>query len=210
MRGHPNPCPAARCADVTGLILAGGRGARLGGADKGLLELAGRPLVQHVAGRLAPQVGRLLLSANRNHARYRALGFTPLDDGPYRFAGPLAGLRAGLLACDTPWLLAVACDLPCLPPDLCARLRAAAPPQDTRARVPFDGVRHQYACLLLPTGALARVESHLQGGRRSLQALLAAIGWLGVDFAAEMGVQNAFANLNTPADFALLTRTGPP
>lgn len=210
MPGHPNPSPAARCADVTGLILAGGRGARLGGADKGLLELTGRPLVQHVAGRLAPQVGRLLLSANRSHARYRALGFAPLDDGPYPYAGPLAGLRAGLLACDTSWLLAVACDLPRLPSDLCARLLAAAPTQDTRARVPFDGTRHQYACLLLPTDALAVVENSLQAGRRSLRTLLAAIGWLGVDFAADMRTQDAFANFNTPADFDTLTCTGQP
>lgn len=210
MPGHPDPTPAAPYTDVTGLILAGGRGARLGGADKGLLELTGRPLVQHVFERLAPQVGTVLLSANRNHARYRALGFAPLDDGPYPYAGPLAGLRAGLLACDTPWLLAVACDLPRLPLDVCARLLAAAPPQDTRARVPFDGTHHQYACLLLPARALALVENHLQSGRRSLRALLAAIGWLGVDFAADMRTQGVFVNINTPADFDTLTCTGPP
>ncbi len=210
MPGHPNPTSAAPCTDVTGLILAGGRGARLGGADKGLLPLTGQALVQHVFERLAPQVGTVLLSANRNHARYRALGFAPLDDGPYPYAGPLAGLRTGLLACETPWLLAVACDLPRLPLDLCARLLAAAPRQDTRARVPFDGTRHQYACLLLPAGALAVVESSLQAGRHSLRGLLATIGWLGVDFAADMCTQDAFANLNTPADIDTLTCTGQP
>ncbi|GAB4348156.1 MAG: molybdenum cofactor guanylyltransferase [Immundisolibacter sp.] len=210
MPGHPKPTSAAPYTEVTGLILAGGRGVRLGGADKGLLELAGRPLVRHVFERLAPQVGNVLLSANRNQARYRALGLAPLDDGPYPYAGPLAGLRAGLLACATPWLLAVACDLPRLPRDLCARLLAAAPPHDTRARVPFDGTRHQYACLLLPADALTAVESSLRAGRHSLHALLAAIGWLGVDFAADMRTQNAFANLNTPADIDTLTCPQPP
>jgi molybdopterin-guanine dinucleotide biosynthesis protein A len=97
-----------------------------------------------------------------------------------------------------------------LPSDLCARLLAAAPPQDTRARVPFDGTRHQYACLLLPTDVLAVVENSLQAGRRSLRTLLAAIGWLGVDFAADMRTQDAFANFNTAADFDTLTCTGQP
>ena len=87
---------------------------------------------------------------------------------------------------------------------------AAAPRQDTRARVPFDGTRHQYACLLLPAGALAVVESSLRAGRHSLQGLLATIGWLGVDFAADMRTQDAFANLNTPADIDTLTCTGQP
>ncbi len=210
MPGHPNPTPAAPCTEVTGLILAGGRGARLGGADKGLLPLTSQPLVQHVFERLAPQVRTVLLSANRNHARYRALGFAPLDDGPYPYAGPLAGLRAGLRACDTPWLLAVACDLPRLPLDLCARLLAAAPRKDARARVPFDGTRHQYACVLLPASALAAIEDNLKNGRHSLQALFATTGWLSVDFSRDAQRQDAFANLNTLADFETLTRTEQP
>ncbi len=196
---------------VTGLILAGGRGSRLGGADKGLLDVDGQPLVQRVAQRLAPQVDTLLLSANRNLDRYRALGFDPLPDGPYQDAGPLAGLRAGLLACATPWLLAAPCDMPYLPTDLCARLLQAAPTDDARARVPFDGERHHYACLLLPRSALATVIACLDSERRSLRALLQATGWLGVDFAAsEPDARHAFRNLNTPTDLAALPRHAEP
>ena len=205
MPGHvaASPDSTLPTAAVTGLVLAGGRGSRLGGTDKGLLELDGQPLVQRAARRLAGQVGPLLLSANRNLDRYRALGFEPLTDGPYPNAGPLAGLRAGLLACGTPWLLAVPCDMPLLPVDLCERLLLAAAFDDLRARVPFDGQRHHYACLLLPRIGLAQVEAGLESGRRSLRELLHAIGWIGVDFAASG--PHAFSNINTPADLAALT-----
>lgn len=196
MHGHPATRPFEP-ATVTGLILAGGRGSRLGGIDKGLLELHGVPLVRRVAQRLAGQVDCLLLSANRNLDRYRTLGFDPLPDGRYADAGPLAGLHAGLAACTTDWLLTVPCDVPFVPSDLCVRLGSAAAPDDRRARVPFDGEHHHYACVLLPGTALGPVTAALEGGRHSLHGLLAEIGWLGVDFADQ---KRAFSNLNTPAD----------
>ena len=198
MHGHP-AAPAWRPGMVTGLILAGGRGSRLGGIDKGLLDFRGTPLVQRVAQRLVGQVGGLLLSANRHVDRYRPLGFEALADGPYPDAGPLAGIRSGLAACATDWLLVVPCDLPFVPLDLCQRLLGAAPSDDRSARVPFDGERHHYACLLLPRSALAPVTAALDTGRRSLHGLLDDIGWLGVDFADQL---HAFSNLNTPADVA--------
>jgi molybdopterin-guanine dinucleotide biosynthesis protein A len=204
MPGHPAATAKPGAHAVTGLILAGGRGRRLGGIDKGLLDLDGEPLVQRMAQRLASQVGRLLLSANRNLDRYRALGFEPLTDGSYTDVGPLAGLRAGLLACATPWLLAVPCDMPFLPVDLCERLQRAGASDDPRARVPFDGQRHHYACLLLPRTALAQVETALDSGRRSVRELLHAIGWIGVDFAASD--PRAFCNINASADLAALER----
>lgn len=198
MHGHP-ASSSSPSASVTGIILAGGRGSRLGGVDKGLLDLRGMPLAQCVAQRLEAQVTTLLLSANRHLDRYRALGFEPLTDAPYADAGPLAGIRAGLAVCATDWLLAVPCDMPFVPTDLCAQLRGAAPPHDRRARVPFDGEHHHYACVLLPGTALGPVTAALDAGRRSLRGLLAEIGWLGVDFADQ---KRAFSNLNTPADVA--------
>ena len=198
MHGHPVTLRSGP-ATVTGLILAGGRGDRLGGIDKGLLDLHGVPLALRVARRLAPQVNALLLSANRHPGRYRALGFDPMTDGPYADSGPLAGIRAGLAACATDWLLAVPCDMPFVPLDLCHRLLGAAAPDDHRARVPFDGEHHHYACVLLPGTALGLVTAALDAGRRSLHGLLDDIGWLGVNFA---GQRHAFSNLNTPADIA--------
>ncbi|VVE08401.1 molybdenum cofactor guanylyltransferase [Pandoraea aquatica] len=118
-----------RRSDITGLILAGGRGQRMGGRDKGLQPFAGRPLVEHAMARLRPQVGALLVSANRNRDAYEALG-TDLVDGVISdeiqdFAGPLAGMLAGLRAACTDYVLTAPCDSPYLPDDLGERLCAA-------------------------------------------------------------------------------------
>jgi len=111
--------------EITGLLLAGGRGSRMGGLDKGLQPLAGRPLVEHVLERLRPQVGPLLISANRHLEHYARYGCPVLPDGDDQFAGPLAGLLAGLRHCESDWLLCVPCDAPRLPLDLAERLSAA-------------------------------------------------------------------------------------
>jgi molybdopterin-guanine dinucleotide biosynthesis protein A len=111
--------------DITGVILAGGEGRRLGGVDKGLQELRGRPMVQWVLERLAPQVDTVLISANRNLQRYAAFGCPVLPDRIPDFAGPLAGLHAALTQAATPLVATVPCDSPFLPADLVARLHAA-------------------------------------------------------------------------------------
>ena len=111
---------------MTGLILAGGRGMRMGGADKGLVPLNGQPLISHVLRRLQPQVATLMISANRNLPQYRALGPPVWSDELPDHPGPLAALATGLAHCDTPWLVMVPCDTPGLPDDLVARLADAA------------------------------------------------------------------------------------
>ena len=120
----PHAPPIARDA-ITGLILAGGRGQRMGGRDKGLQLYDGRPLAAHVLARLAPQVGAVLISANRNHAAYSALGADVVSDETQDFAGPLAGMLSGLRAAKTEYVLTVPCDSPLLPDDLALRLTAA-------------------------------------------------------------------------------------
>ncbi len=113
---------------ITGLVLAGGRGSRMGGVDKGLQLYQGRPLAEHAMQRLAPQVGqgRLLLNANRNLPAYAALGASLCPDVLPGFPGPLAGFLAGLERCETDWLVTVPCDTPAFPLDLVARLAQAA------------------------------------------------------------------------------------
>lgn len=119
--------PPIRRSDITGLILAGGRGQRMGGRDKGLQPFAGRPLVEHVMARLRPQVGALLISANRNREAYAAaLGADGvISDEIQDFSGPLAGMLAGLRAACTDYVLTVPCDSPYLPDDLGERLCVA-------------------------------------------------------------------------------------
>ena len=115
---------------ITGLVLAGGRGARMGGIDKGLQPFHGVPLALHALRRLAPQVGPLLLSANRNIEAYRAFGAPVWQDDLAGHAGPLAGFLAGLRQARTPWLLTVPCDTPLFPVDLAARLAAGLLEED--------------------------------------------------------------------------------
>ena len=109
-------------ARITGLILAGGRGTRMGGVDKGLQPLDGAPLVEHALRRLAPQVDRVLINANRNVESYRRFGVPVCPDAETTFAGPLAGFLAGLMQCKTEWLVTVPCDTPRFPVDFVVRL----------------------------------------------------------------------------------------
>ena len=111
---------------VTGVLLAGGRAERMGGRDKGLLPLAGEPLIAHGVRRLKPQVAELLISANRHQEHYQRFGCRVISDHEdERFRGPLAGMRAALGVATTPWVLTAPCDSPLLPPDYAARMRAA-------------------------------------------------------------------------------------
>ena len=107
---------------ITGLVLAGGRGSRMGGVDKGLQPHLGVPLAAHALARLRPQVGSVMINANRNLAEYRAMGAPVWPDALPDYPGPLAGFLTGLEHCDTPFLVSVPCDSPHFPTDLVARL----------------------------------------------------------------------------------------
>lgn len=195
---------AADANEVTGLILAGGRGSRLGGVDKGLLALAGRPLVVRIAERLRPQVGRLLVNANRSLDDYRALGFEVLVDptpaGVGEFAGPLAGMLAGLEAIEAGWLACVPCDSPFLPPDYVARMQAAAQSADAAvAMAVCDGRQPVFALLRADLGVTLR--RSLQAGERKIDRWFESVGMVEVDFSDR---PEAFVNLNSPEDWAAL------
>lgn len=207
---------------VTGLILAGGRGTRMGEADKGLVELFGRPMVAHVAARLGPQVDRLLISANRNPQAYAVHGTVVADDpADGSAAGPLAGVAAALAAARSSWVVTVPCDAPFFPIDLVARLGAAlglgadpaawpaagsatphaeafAPGQRPRLAVARAGGRRQPVCMLLPTDLLDDLRGYLRGGGRRVAAWQNEAGVVEVDFPDESG----FLNINTPADLS--------
>ena len=160
-------------AHITGLVLAGGRGSRMGGADKGLQPLQGRSLAQHAIERLRPQVGPLWVNANRNAEAYAAFGVPVCADPVAGQPGPLAGFLAGLGVCRTPWLAVVPCDVPRFPADLVARLGAgleAAGAELAIAVTDEGGERraHPVFCLLAATlrddlaAALARDERRVQ------------------------------------------------
>jgi molybdopterin-guanine dinucleotide biosynthesis protein A len=179
--------------EITGLILAGGRGSRMGGVDKGLQALHGVPLVQHAIDRLLPQVGALMISANRHLDDYRAFGVPVWPDEPPDFAGPLAGFLAGLVHCRTPWLVTVPCDTPHFPEDLVARLAAAA--MDIALPVaPHDGqLRRQPAFCLMPAGLRDDLDAFVRGGGRKIEH------WISRHAAADVRFDDAtaFFNANT-------------
>ena len=182
--------------DITGLILAGGRGERMGGADKGWVKHAGRPLIEIVVERFAPQVGDLLISANRNVERYAALG-TVVEDNTAavngeRFAGPLIGVLSGLRRARSEWLAIVPCDAPHLPPDLVQRLAGAASNVGSTAACARVNNRLQPVFALVKTDSADDLASAIATGERAMHRWLESLAVVAVDF----DDAQAFANVN--------------
>ena len=194
-----------RREDVTGLVLAGGRGSRMGGVDKGLQLLDGKPLVQHAVERLAPQVGPLLINANRHLDAYAAFGLPVVPDAEADFAGPLAGMLAALERCTTPWLATVPCDTPRFPRDLVARLHAAALAQGAEVVMPITtdetgAAQPQPVFCLLSRELRAPLAAFLAGGQRRIERFTAGRRELRLAFAEH----EAFFNANTPDELQRL------
>jgi molybdopterin-guanine dinucleotide biosynthesis protein A len=192
--------------DITGVILAGGQGRRMGGVDKGLQTLDGRPLVQWVLERLAPQVGAVLINANRNLARYGEFGCPVIPDRIPDFAGPLAGLHAALSQANTPLLATAACDSPFLPADLVPRLRVALEAENAELAVVRTGDRVQRAFCLTRRELLPQLDAFLAAGERKVGLWYASLRVVEVTFDDEA---DAFSNINTPEQLAMTTANRP-
>ncbi|MCL4762314.1 MAG: molybdenum cofactor guanylyltransferase [Burkholderiales bacterium] len=180
--------------EVTGVVLAGGMGRRMGGVDKGLVPLHGRALVAHVLDRFAPQVGTIVVNANQNTERYAAFGHPVVADAVGGFAGPLAGLHAGMAASATPYVATVPCDSPFLPSDLVARLGAAllAREADLAVARTFDQPHPVFA--LVRRALLDDLAAFLHGGGRKIDRWYAALRVAEVSFD---DCAEAFRNINT-------------
>ncbi len=184
---------------VAGVVLAGGQGRRMGGVDKGLQPLRGKPMVQWVLERLAPQVDEVLINANRNAQDYAAFGWPVIADRIAGFAGPLAGLHAALSATELPLVATVPCDSPFLPADLIARLTAAlVQHQADLATVRALGRLHPVFCLCRRS-VLAQLTAFLDGGGRKVEAWHGSVAAVAVDFDDRA---EAFSNINTPEELA--------
>ncbi|HEX7909730.1 MAG TPA: molybdenum cofactor guanylyltransferase MobA [Paraburkholderia sp.] len=197
--------------DITGLLLAGGRGMRMGGVDKGLQMLHGEPLAAHVLKRLAPQTGALLISANRHPETYAALGApygaTVVADTLDGFPGPLAGLLAGLRAADTPYVLSAPCDSPWLPTELANRLAdeldSSASDIAMAATSGPHGLQSPHPVFaLLRTDLADDLSGFLEAGERKVRAWYARHKTVEVVFTDE----RAFYNINSLQELAALER----
>lgn len=192
--------------DITGLVLAGGRGSRMGGADKGLQNFHGTPLALNALMRLQMQegglVGDLMVNANRNLSAYEAFGAPVWPDTLDDFAGPLAGFLTGLERCETPWLLTVPCDSPRFPLDLAQRLATAFVASDTEiamaaAREDDGQWRAQPVFCLMKVDLLESLAEFTRGGGRKIDRWTAQHRTVVVPFDRPGDDPLAFANANT-------------
>lgn len=179
---------------ISGVILAGGRGSRMGGEDKGLVQYRNKPLYQHVLERLRPQVSDVCISANRNQARYQQSGIAVIADTLPDFPGPLAGMLAALQTADNEWVVFASCDTPELPEDLVQRLwqgKGNAPAVWARA-----AERDHPTLALLHRNMAAPLAAYLAKGERRVMLFLQEIGGHAVLFEDAA----AFNNINRPED----------
>jgi len=198
---------------ITGVVLAGGRSSRMGGVDKGLQNHLGTPLALHAMHRLSPQVGAVMISANRHLGAYASFGVPVWPDAVADYSGPLAGFLAGLEHCDTPYLLTVPCDTPNFPTDLVARLGAGLIAQHAQIAVAAthtpagdsDGVQLQPVFCLMATSLTASLVEFIASGQRKVER------WMVLHRCATVLFDDvaAFANANTPQELQRLQTVTP-
>jgi molybdopterin-guanine dinucleotide biosynthesis protein A len=206
--------------DVTGVILAGGRGSRMGGADKGLQNFRGMPLAMYTLLRLGPQVGEVMVNANRNLAAYESFGVPVWPDVISDYSGPLAGFLTGMERCETPYMVTVPCDTPLFPQDLVARLAEAMEREDAdiamaAAREEDPGsesgassqVRAQPVFSLLRRELMESLVRFTHGGGRKIDAWTAQHKTVLVPFDREGDDPSAFFNANTLAELHRLEQS---
>lgn len=184
--------------DITGLVLAGGRGTRMGGVDKGLQPHRGMPLVAHVLERLRPQVGRVMINANRHADAYARLGVPVVPDTLPDHPGPLAGFLAGLSRCQTPWMVTVPCDTPSFPLDLVARLSVQVQNHDADLAIAVTcnagEEQLQPVFCLLKTSLMPAVAAFTSAGQSKIGL------WVSQQRGVKVLFEDAseFFNINTP------------
>ena len=193
---------------ITGLVLAGGRGSRMGGVDKGLQNHLGMPLAMHAVMRLMPQVGAVMINANRNLGAYESMGVPVWPDAQADYPGPLAGILAGLEQCETPYLVTVPCDTPNFPADLVARLAAAMHQADAEIAMAASrengAVQVQPVFCLISTTLLESLVKFLHAGQRKIDR------WTALHRCAEVVFDDAaaFFNANTLEELQRLQGDG--
>jgi molybdopterin-guanine dinucleotide biosynthesis protein A len=194
-----------RVPGVTGVVLAGGQGRRMGTVDKGLVLLRGEPMVRHVIDRLAPQVDEILINANQHGAEYAAFGRRVIADAIDGFAGPLAGLHVGLTHAAHEFIATVPCDSPFLPLDLVARLRAALEAHDADLTVARTFEQAHPVFALVRKRVLPHLTRYLEGGGRKIDHWYATLATVEVAFDDDA---DAFRNINTASELAAASVDG--
>jgi molybdenum cofactor guanylyltransferase len=184
-------------SDITAVILAGGKGRRMGGQDKGLLEFDGKPLAEILLERLSQQGVKILINANRNHDQYRQFGHPVITDALEDYQGPLAGFASAMAAVDSQFILTLPCDGPLLSGDYVARFIDSYRAREAPVQVAFDGERLQPVHAMIKVDLLPSLNQFLDSGDRKIDRWYAQHDYARVDFS---DCANMFRNINTPAD----------
>jgi len=191
--------------NITAVVLAGGRGRRLGGQDKGLMDLDGKPLIEHILELVTPQVSAVIINANRNQQVYEDLGHPVISDNMADYQGPLAGFAVALAACNTDYIMTLPCDGPYVPVDLVSRLSAAMKDNDAELAVAYDGQRMQPVYALIPRSLLGSLQEFLDAGDRKIDLWYARHNTALADFS---DVIDTFFNINTEDDLSKFDKSG--
>lgn len=190
---------------ITGVILAGGQARRMGGVDKGLIGLHGKPLVAHVIAALEPQAGNIIISANRDLDRYAGFGYPVVADILPDHPGPLAGIASAMLAATTEYILTVPCDTPLLPPDLMLRLSSTLARNHAEVCTVHDGMRIQPLFTLLRRELAASILNYLNQGDKKVELWLQRQKLALADFSDQ---PTAFYNINTREELIAIENQG--
>lgn len=182
---------------ITAVILAGGRAQRMGGEDKGLLPVQGKPMIEYIIDTLKPQVGQILINANRNLERYQQYGYEVISDIMGEYFGPLVGMASGIQKSQTEYVVTVPCDSPLLPDDLVSKLYNQLQQDDAELAVANDGERMQPVFALLRCDLLPDLLHYLESGGRKIDTWYAQHKTAQADFSK---ASNAFMNINSPND----------
>lgn len=189
--------------NISALILAGGKGSRLGGTDKGKVEFNGKLLIEHVIDAMKPQVSEIIINANRHIDEYSKYGYQVISDNLEGFQGPLAGFACGLQAVATPYMVIVPCDGPWLCKDLVTRLTRVMFNQSADISVAHDGQRMQPVHCLLGRSMLPSLEDFLAQGGRKIDQWYAQHKMALADFS---DIPECFYNINTQRDYTELKK----
>lgn len=183
--------------DITAVILAGGKGRRLAGTDKGLMTFNDHPLINHILNAIKPQVGGILINANRNLDKYENLGYPVIRDDMDDFQGPLAGFAVAMQNAGTEYIVTLPCDGPFIPDDYVQKLASALHEQQSELAVAHDGTRLQPVHALLPVNLLDSLMGFLQSGDRKIDRWYALHKMALADFSSS---RETFTNINTPEE----------
>ncbi|OAM52297.1 molybdenum cofactor guanylyltransferase MobA [Methylovorus sp. MM2] len=189
---------------ITGLILAGGKGSRMGGVDKGWVIFNQKPMIAHVIQRLAVQVDHVMISANREIERYQTLGYPVIEDDMPDFSGPLAGVHQGMLSSKDAYILTVPCDAPLLPNNLADRLMDALTRHDADLAVAKTGDQLQPVFCLYRRHLIPSLETYLNNGGRKVETWQNSLQYVTVAFDDNL---RAFSNINTKDELSVLENT---